>query len=113
MSVVIPAHNERDSLRRVGPTSARSRSWSHEIVLVDDGSSDGTWGEIRALTAERSGVRGIRFTRNFGHQAALAAGLRAASGSAVIDDGCGRAAPGWPSQRSFACGRKDTPLCRA
>jgi glycosyltransferase involved in cell wall biosynthesis len=85
VSVVIPAHNERDSLRRVvADVGAALGSWSHEIVLIDDGSSDGTWDEIRALKAERSGVRGIRFTRNFGHQAALAAGLRAASGSAVI-----------------------------
>jgi dolichol-phosphate mannosyltransferase len=85
VSVVIPAHNERESLRHV-VAAVRSAlgSRTHEIVLVDDGSSDGTWDEIRALKNEWAEVRAIRFTRNFGHQAALAAGLRAAQGAAVV-----------------------------
>ena len=84
ISVVIPAHNEEASLNRVvSGVSATLRPWTSEIIIVDDGSSDGTWDEIQSLAA-RCSVRGIRLTRNFGHQAALAAGLRAATGAAVI-----------------------------
>jgi glycosyltransferase involved in cell wall biosynthesis len=84
VSVVLPAHNEQDTLPVVLPVVARSlQQWSYEIIVVDDGSTDGTWNIIQEL---RSGynVRGIRFTRNFGHQAAILAGLVAARGDAVI-----------------------------
>ena len=85
VSVVIPAYNERESLRRVvGSVTSALASRSHEIIVIDDGSTDGTWDEILSLRSEWTEVRGIRFTRNFGHQAALAAGLRSAAGSAVI-----------------------------
>jgi dolichol-phosphate mannosyltransferase len=84
VSVVLPARNERDTLPVIIPAihSALSR-WSHEIIVVDDGSTDGTWNTIEELTG-RFRVRGIRFTRNFGHQAAILAGLAAARGEAVV-----------------------------
>jgi polyisoprenyl-phosphate glycosyltransferase len=85
ISIVLPAHNERDALRRVvGDIVSALAAWDHEIVIVDDGSSDGTWKEIQSLHDQCHRVRGIKLTRNFGHQAALTAGLRAASGSAVV-----------------------------
>jgi glycosyltransferase involved in cell wall biosynthesis len=85
VSVVMPAHNEEGSLQRVVADVSRNiRAWSHEIIIVDDGSADGTWAVIQALKRELPQVRGIRLTRNFGHQAALVAGLRAATGSGVI-----------------------------
>lgn len=85
VSVVIPAHNERQSLPRLVVELAESLSaWPHEIILVDDGSTDGTWAEIVAISHSAPHVRGIRFTRNFGQQAALIAGLRAAVGEAVV-----------------------------
>jgi dolichol-phosphate mannosyltransferase len=85
VSVVIPAYNERDSLPRVvSEVSAALSGWSHEMVLVDDGSGDDTWNVIQELKSRGLAIRGIRLTRNFGHQAALAAGLRSASGEAVI-----------------------------
>ncbi len=55
-----------------------------EILFVDDGSGDQTWSRIGALAAADSRVRGLRFARNFGHQAALTAGVDAASGRAVV-----------------------------
>jgi dolichol-phosphate mannosyltransferase len=85
VSVVIPAHNECESLPILVPeVRAALSGWPHEIVIVDDGSSDTTWKQIQDLRSRCATVRGIRLTRNFGHQAALAAGLRAASGAAVI-----------------------------
>jgi glycosyltransferase involved in cell wall biosynthesis len=85
VSVVTPAYNEAASLRHV-VVEIRSalREWTHEIIVVDDGSSDRTWEVIRALNAEWPAVHGVRLTRNFGHQAALVAGLKVASGAAVI-----------------------------
>jgi dolichol-phosphate mannosyltransferase len=85
VSVVIPAYNERDSLPHVvAGVSAALNGSSYEIILVDDGSSDDTWSVIQDLKSRELAIRGIRLTRNFGHQAALAAGLRKASGEAII-----------------------------
>jgi glycosyltransferase involved in cell wall biosynthesis len=83
LSVVLPAHNEAGNIapmvkaldRILGPLGR------HEIIFVDDGSGDGT---LAALRAAGPGVRYVSFTRNFGHQAALRAGLRHAKGRAAI-----------------------------
>ena len=55
-----------------------------ELVIVDDGSPDGTWEAITALSARDTRVRGVRLSRNFGHQNALLAGLTAARGQAIV-----------------------------
>jgi glycosyltransferase involved in cell wall biosynthesis len=84
LSVVLPAHNEQDALPIVVQAIASHLGqWSYEIIVIDDGSTDGTWTVIQRLKGE-AGVRGLRFTRNFGHQAAILAGLHAARGEAVI-----------------------------
>lgn len=57
---------------------------NYEVVLVDDGSKDDTWHYISVLGQKYPHVKGVRFTRNFGHQAALRAGITHASGCAVI-----------------------------
>jgi dolichol-phosphate mannosyltransferase len=57
--------------------------WQLEIVIIDDGSTDETWRVIEELRIKYH-VRGIRFTRNFGHQSAILAGLLAARGEAVV-----------------------------
>src|SRR5262245_41310653 len=86
LSVVLPAYNEAAN---VGPVVAALREvlaplgrW--EIVYIDDGSSDGTLAALRAAAAADRAVRYVSFTRNFGHEAALRAGLRYARGKAVI-----------------------------
>lgn len=85
VSVVLPAHDEEQSLptvvRRV---AAALEGWRHEIIVVDDGSTDRTWQVIGELSQLHPGVVGIRFTRNFGHQSAILAGLAAARGDAVV-----------------------------
>jgi dolichol-phosphate mannosyltransferase len=85
ISIVLPAHNEAGNIAPIAAALAQvmALSTSYEIVFVDDGSSDGTLAAIRAA-ARDPGVRYLSFTRNFGHQAALRAGLRHARGRAVI-----------------------------
>lgn len=85
LSIVLPVHNEAGALATVVRRVATAlRGQSHEIILVDDGSRDASWETIGALRAELPQVVGIRFTRNFGHQAAILAGLVAARGAAVV-----------------------------
>ncbi len=84
VSIVLPARNEQETLPVVVRAISASLSrWLHEIIVVDDGSTDETWRTIEELRRDHR-VRGIRFTRNFGHQAAILAGMSAARGEAVI-----------------------------
>ncbi|MCP4681840.1 MAG: glycosyltransferase family 2 protein [Desulfobacterales bacterium] len=87
LSLVIPAYNEagvitgametvRDVLKKI--------SDDYEIIIVDDGSTDRTSESIQSLTARDPRVRGIRFTRNFGKEAAILAGLRYSTGRGVV-----------------------------
>ena len=86
VSIVLPAYNEEGNIRRVyeGIRASFQGPEELEIIFVDDGSSDGTAECVRQLRLEDSAVRLVRFGRNFGHQAALFAGLQAARGVAVI-----------------------------
>jgi polyisoprenyl-phosphate glycosyltransferase len=85
ISVVVPAFNESATLPHVVPEILRALGPdAGEVIVVDDGSRDGTWAAIAALRQAHAAVKGIRLTRNFGHQAAILAGLRAATGRAVI-----------------------------
>ncbi|HWV54952.1 glycosyltransferase family 2 protein [Pseudorhodoplanes sp.] len=86
ISVVLPAHNEAGNIARMAATleGVLKPLGRYEIVFVDDGSSDGTLAAIRAAATANPQVRYISFTRNFGHQEALRAGLRHARGRAVI-----------------------------
>ena len=87
ISVVIPLYGEGEHLGEVVAAvrrelEAAGEAW--EIVLVDDGSADGTWAAIRRESERTPGVRGVRLSRNFGKEAAVCAGLDAARGEAVI-----------------------------
>lgn len=87
LSIVIPVYNEAESLDILyGELTAvaTQEGYNLDLVLVDDGSSDGSWEAIRRLAAADSRVRGIRFRRNFGKAAALSAGFRAAAGELVM-----------------------------
>lgn len=86
LSIVLPAHNEAPN---VAPMVAALKQvlaplGRAEIIFVDDGSSDGTLAALRAVAAADPSIRYLSFTRNFGHQAALRAGLRYARAPAVI-----------------------------
>ena len=86
LSIVLPAHNEAGN---IGPMCATLKKClttlgSYEVVFVDDGSVDATLMALRGAAAQDPAVRYVSFTRNFGHQAALRAGLRHARGRGVI-----------------------------
>jgi len=86
LSVVVPVFNEEDTLRelhsRLSGALPPVEVW--EIILVDDGSADGSWPLMRELSAVDPRLRLVRLSRNFGHQAAITAGLEAARGEAVV-----------------------------
>ena len=92
ISIVVPAHNEERNIevllaRLREQMEPLFRGWDSaewELVVVDDGSTDRTWERVTALALTDARVRGVRLTRNFGHQNALLAGLGAARGEAVI-----------------------------
>jgi glycosyltransferase involved in cell wall biosynthesis len=83
LSIIIPAFNEADSLRELHSEIDQvcsARQIEAELIFVDDGSTDGTWGAVRELASRDKRVRGVRFRRNFGKAAALSAGMQAARG---------------------------------
>jgi glycosyltransferase involved in cell wall biosynthesis len=87
LSVVVPAHNEAVGIVHaveVIVSALSSCGMNLEIIVVDDGSRDETFELVRKLSATDSRIKGLRFTRNFGKEAALLAGLRAANGAAVV-----------------------------
>jgi dolichol-phosphate mannosyltransferase len=87
LSVVVPAYNEAGNLTLLAErvrTALEPLDLDWELIVVDDGSRDGTWLEIGRLNAADARVRGIRFSRNFGHQYALHAGMATACGDAVV-----------------------------
>jgi dolichol-phosphate mannosyltransferase len=87
ISIVAPCYNEEEVLpefvRRTCGVLAES-GVSYEIILVDDGSRDGTWDTALRLTEQFPSVTVIKLSRNFGHQAAVTAGLDYAVDSAVV-----------------------------
>ncbi|MDE5730309.1 MAG: glycosyltransferase family 2 protein [Alistipes sp.] len=87
ISVVVPLYNEEESLPElvawIDRVATRERL-SCEIILVDDGSRDGSWQAIESLAERYTEVRGIRFGRNYGKSAALYCGFAAARGEVVF-----------------------------
>lgn len=87
ISILIPFYNEEKqlpiTLRAIIPILSQLPV-DYELILIDDGSSDGTWELMTAASQANSRIRGLRFSRNFGKEAAICAGLSHASGDAVI-----------------------------
>ncbi len=87
LSIVISLFNEEESLPELVGWIERvmvDYGYKYEIIMVDDGSSDGSWNIIRKLSAENPAIRGISFRRNYGKSAALYHGFKAAEGRVVI-----------------------------
>lgn len=90
LSVILPAFNEEAMIARAYKTLRRvldEAEISFELIFVDDGSTDGTWTEIEKMSQQDARVLGLHFSRNFGKEAAVYAGLAQASGAvtAVMD----------------------------
>ena len=87
ISVVVPLYNERESLAELVAwidRVARENNLSYEVIMVDDGSRDGSWQEIERLSPLYPAIRAIRFARNYGKSAALYCGFEAAAGEVVF-----------------------------
>ena len=87
LSIVVPCMNEQEVLRETHQQLVavlQQAPLNFEIVYVDDGSTDSTPEVLRELRAQDTQVRVVRFSRNFGHQVAITAGLEHASGDAVV-----------------------------
>ena len=87
ISVIVPAYNERESLPELTAWIARvmqEHAYSYEVIIIDDGSSDGTWGTVRELSLADPHIHGICFRRNYGKSAALYCGFKRAQGEVVF-----------------------------
>ncbi len=87
ISVVIPLFNEEESLQELCDWIARvmnENKYSYEVILVDDGSKDGSWNKIESISKQNSSIKGIKFKRNYGKSAALYVAFDAAVGNVVI-----------------------------
>ncbi len=92
ISIVIPVYNEEKNItviyNKITGLSCFDKKENFEIIFVNDGSNDNSQIELTALAKNDKKVKVISFSRNFGHQAALTAGIEAASGNAVITIDC-------------------------
>jgi glycosyltransferase involved in cell wall biosynthesis len=85
LSVVIPLLNEESSLEELSEGIIEAvNGISYEIIFVDDGSTDSSWGVIESLNRKNSNVRGVRFRRNYGKSDALQAGFEEAEGKFIV-----------------------------
>lgn len=96
ISVVVPVRNEAAN---IGPllteiAAALNSLWPFEVVYVDDGSTDGTWGELKQLAAQRPWLRMVRHAQSCGQSAAVRSGASAAQGELIVTlDGDGQNDP--------------------
>ena len=91
LSVVLPAYNEEQMLAKTCRTLKKILDLAeinYEMVIVDDGSTDQTWKIIEETAEKDRNVTGVHFSRNFGKEAAIVAGLAQASGNAVAVMDC-------------------------
>lgn len=87
LSIVISLFNEEESLTELVrwiESVMDKEGYTYEIIMVDDGSNDGSWNIVRKLSEKNSNIRGISFRRNYGKSAALFHGFKAAEGKVVV-----------------------------
>jgi len=91
LSVIIPAYNEELSIENAYNTIysvLKNENIENEIIFIDDGSTDKTFEKIKKLSGEKENLTGIHFSRNFGKEAAISAGLAAANGDCAVVIDC-------------------------
>jgi glycosyltransferase involved in cell wall biosynthesis len=88
LSIVLPVFNEQENIpvvyQELVTALQKLPAYSHEIIFVDDGSSDASWLAINRIAKNDRQVKGVCFSRNFGHQVALTAGYDVARGDVII-----------------------------
>lgn len=87
LSVIIPAYNEEFMIKKAAVTIGailEEEAIPYELIFVDDGSLDGTWQQIKEVQKENKTIHGIHFSRNFGKEAAMFAGLSYAGGACCV-----------------------------
>lgn len=87
LTIIVPLFNEAESLPELVRWINRTldgRGWEYEIIMVDDGSTDGSWKVVRELAEADGRIHGIRFRRNYGKSAALYHGFKAAGSNVVV-----------------------------
>src|SRR3569833_2263458 len=87
ISIVVPLYNEEESLPELVDWIERvctEHGYAHEVIMIDDGSTDSSWNVIKQLAVDYKAVRGIIFQRNYGKSAALNEGVKAAQGHVII-----------------------------
>ena len=87
ITVIVPLYNEAESLPELASWIGRvmaANGFTYEVLMVDDGSTDGSWSRVLSLAEDNPAVHGISFRRNYGKSAALYEGFAAAQGDVVI-----------------------------
>jgi len=87
LTILVPVLNEAENMRPLIEKlvqDLKPLGKSYEILVIDDGSTDGTFDQVRALASSTPGLRAVRFRRNFGKSAALSVGFREARGRVVV-----------------------------
>ena len=91
LSIVLPAYNEEQNIANTAEVLAgllAEKGIEYELVFISDGSTDGTYGEILEAAEKNPRIKGAEFSRNFGKEAGIFAGLELASGDAVVVMDC-------------------------
>ncbi len=91
LSVIIPAFNEEKMIENTASTLAdilKSENINYELVFINDGSKDNTWAKINDVCKKDSNIVGVSFSRNFGKEAAMFAGLEKAKGDCCVIIDC-------------------------
>lgn len=87
LTIIVPLFNEEESLPELTAWIHRvidPKGWKFEIIMIDDGSRDGSWDTVTRLASSDNTIHGIRFRRNYGKSAALYHGFKAARGRVVV-----------------------------
>ena len=91
LSIVLPSYNEEQNIAnttKVLSEMLEVAEIEYELIFVSDGSQDGTFSEIQKVAADNARIHGAEFSRNFGKESAIFAGLEMASGDAVVVMDC-------------------------
>ena len=91
LSIVLPSYNEEQNIANTAQVLSdllESEKIEYELIFINDGSKDGTYGEIQKVSQTNSNIKGASFSRNFGKEASIFAGLQLAAGDAVIVMDC-------------------------